>query len=150
MDNYPPGAANDPNAPYNQVDPEEVDVDICVSISLSKTTTITTSDYVANEWEDCERDEDGHLCRTGGIEYDFSNTDLKSAYEEQEYTIPELMDELIKRLKKDIENNESIIKNLDPNLKAAKRTFESEISSWKNMLEAAKGWTVDELEVVEE
>ena len=28
MNNYPPGAANDPNAPYNQSDPPEVDVTV--------------------------------------------------------------------------------------------------------------------------
>ena len=28
MNNYPPGAANDPNAPYNQEDPPEIDVTV--------------------------------------------------------------------------------------------------------------------------
>lgn len=37
-DNYPPGAANDPRAPYNEDELEEIDVTI--SITCSKSTTI--------------------------------------------------------------------------------------------------------------
>ena len=38
MDNYPIGAANDPNAPYNQ--PLAEPYEVTVSITLSKTFTI--------------------------------------------------------------------------------------------------------------
>jgi hypothetical protein len=38
MNNYPPGAANDPNAPYNQEDPPEVEV--TVTETLVKVTYI--------------------------------------------------------------------------------------------------------------
>ena len=37
-DNYPPGAANDPNAPYNQDDPEEVEV--VVRTEMKRLTTM--------------------------------------------------------------------------------------------------------------
>lgn len=33
---YPLGAANDPNAPYNQKDPEKVKVKVCVSVTYSQ------------------------------------------------------------------------------------------------------------------
>ena len=48
-DYYPPGAEFDPNAPYNQSDPEPVEVDVCISQTLHKSTTISTTDYVAEE-----------------------------------------------------------------------------------------------------
>jgi hypothetical protein len=38
MDNYPPGAANDPDAPYNQ--PLAEPYEVTVSMTLSKTFTI--------------------------------------------------------------------------------------------------------------
>jgi len=33
---YPPGAANDPRAPYNQKEPAEVEVEVTVSVTYSK------------------------------------------------------------------------------------------------------------------
>ena len=38
--NYPAGAANDPNAPYNQ---EDVEMEVLVQQKLEKTTTVLTS-----------------------------------------------------------------------------------------------------------
>ena len=37
---YPPGAEHDPNAPWNQVDPEPRKVEVTVSITLSKTVEV--------------------------------------------------------------------------------------------------------------
>ena len=36
MDNYPPGAARDPRAPYNQSDPPEVEVELTMTETLTK------------------------------------------------------------------------------------------------------------------
>ena len=43
MDNYPPGAANDPDAPYNQ--PLAEPYEVTVSMTLSKTFTIDVLKY---------------------------------------------------------------------------------------------------------
>ena len=120
---YPPGAENDPNAPYNQKEQEPVDIDVCVSCTLSKSTTIE-----------------------GNPEVD----DLKDIYEQQEYTIPELLDEFIKILKKEIAEINATIKLLDDNMSNAKKALESNISHYNNLLDSLKGWTVDELEVIKE
>ena len=120
---YPPGAANDPNAPYNQKEQEPVDIDVCVSCTLSKSTTIE-----------------------GNPEVD----DLKDIYEQQEYTIPELLDEFIKILKREIAEINATIKLLDDNMSNAKKALESNISHYNNLLDSLKGWTVDELEVIKE
>ena len=36
IDNYPPGAADDPNAPYNQIEPDEVDYKVSIEIFNSE------------------------------------------------------------------------------------------------------------------
>ena len=42
--NYPPGAANDPSAPYNQPEyPEYQDYDVTASFELNKSFTVTSS-----------------------------------------------------------------------------------------------------------
>ena len=43
MDNYPPGAANDPDAPYNQ--PLAEPYEVTVSMTLSKTFTVDVIKY---------------------------------------------------------------------------------------------------------
>lgn len=53
---YPMGAQNDPNAPYNEKENPEIEVEVTVSITLSKTFKIKTDQY--NE-EFYGKDEDG-------------------------------------------------------------------------------------------
>ena len=42
---YPPGAEHDPNAPWNQVDNPEREIEVTVSVTLSKTVKVRVSDY---------------------------------------------------------------------------------------------------------
>lgn len=78
---YPPGAEHDPNAPWNQVDNPEREIEVTVSVTLSKTVKIKVSDY---EITDSGKDEDGEYFE----EVDYSNCDLKSAVESQ-YILPQ-------------------------------------------------------------
>lgn len=132
--NYPLGA-DTPYAPYNQSEPEPVEVDVTISQSLSRSTKIKVTDYISNEWEDVEPNNKGGFSRIGGVEYDFSNSDLKGAYEEQEYTIPELLDYLILYLIRDIAKC-----NEDSNKK----------KKLQYILSCCEGWIMDETEVIEE
>ena len=132
---YPPGTEFDTNAPWNQSDPEPVEVDVTISQSLSRSTTITVTDYIAKEWEDCEPDEEDGFYRTDGVDYDFSDSDLKGAYEEQEYTIPELLDYLKAYLITDIAE-------CDKESGRKKKL--------QHILACCEGWEVDETEVVED
>ena len=75
MDNYPIGA-DTPDAPWNQVENPEREVEVTISITLSKTVKIKEKDY---EIVDSGRDEDGEHFE----DIDYSNCDLKSAVEEQ-------------------------------------------------------------------
>lgn len=73
---YPPGAEHDPNAPWNQVDNPEREIEVTVSVTLSKTVKIKVSDY---QITDSGKDEDGEYFE----DIDYSDCDLKGAVEEQ-------------------------------------------------------------------
>lgn len=132
---YPPGAQFDPNAPYNQSDPKPVEVEVCISQTLSRSTKIKVTDYIANKWEDVEHDGEIGFYRTRGVEYDFSNSDLKEAYEVQDYTIPELLDYLKSYLIADI---------AECSAKSNKKKL------LQHILACCEGWKVDETEVIKE
>lgn len=78
---YPPGAEHDPNAPWNQDNNPEREVEVTVSITLSKTLKVRVDDY---QIVDSGKDEDGEYFE----DIDYSNCDLKSAVENQ-YTLPQ-------------------------------------------------------------
>lgn len=73
--NYPMGADN-ADAPWNQADNPEREIEVLVSVTLSKTVKIKVSDY---EIVDSGKDEDGEYFE----DIDYSNCDLKSAVESQ-------------------------------------------------------------------
>ena len=131
---YPIGEEYNPNAPYNQSNIEPIQLNVIISQSLSRPTTIEVTDYITNEWEDIEIDEDGKFHKIEGIEYDFSDSDLKGAYERQEYTIPELLDYLKDYLIADIN----------------KCNEESKKRKLQHILKCCEDWEVDETEVIEE
>ena len=132
---YPIGEEYNPNAPYNQSNIEPIPLKVIISQSLSRPTTIEVTDYMTNEWEDIEIEEDGKFHKIEGIEYDFSDSDLKEAYEEQEYTIPELLDYLKTYLIADI----------------AECSEESgKKKKLQHLLACCEDWEVDETEVIEE
>ena len=73
--NYPLGADN-PDAPWNQEENPEREIEVTVSVTLSKTIKVKVSDYdIINSG----KDEDGEYFE----EVDYSNCDLKGAVEEQ-------------------------------------------------------------------
>lgn len=94
MDNYPMGA-NTPNAPWNQVDSPEREIEVTVSVTLSKTVRISVSDY---EITDSGKDEDGEYFE----DIDYSNCDLKGAVEEQIVLPQKACDYIAPKTKKDV------------------------------------------------
>lgn len=132
--NYPPGVSDDtPGAPWNESYNKPVDVDVCVSTTLSKSTTIKTTDYIAEAWEDCERDEEGYVTHIGGTDYDFSECDFRKDYENSEWTLPDLLTLLEQYLLEDYRHAQT----------PRKKVIE-------NQLKSLRGWTVDELEVMQD
>lgn len=75
--NYPSMSQSEwDNAPCNQVDNPEREIEVTVSVTLSKTVKIKVSDY---EITDSGKDEDGEYFE----DIDYLNCDLKRAVEEQ-------------------------------------------------------------------
>lgn len=72
---YPLGAANDPDAPYNEKENPEIEVSLYVWYDVGKRITVKTSDYKLDEWFD----EDGYY-RAVPI---FDDTDFWPLIEEQ-------------------------------------------------------------------
>ena len=83
-DNYPAGAANDPRAPYNQMDPEAVAFDVTATFTIEKTVELTTVQY-----EGGETDDEGYT-----EPYDTLGVDWKDEYKEQQYNPVELLEKL--------------------------------------------------------
>ena len=72
---YPAGAEYDPNAPWNQIDPEPQEVEVTISMTISKTVKVKVTDYTCEE----DWDEEGYH----GINYDFSDCNLEQAVKDQ-------------------------------------------------------------------
>ena len=119
-DNYPPGAAHDPNAPYNEPLIPEREFDVEVTITMSKVVTITTDNYVP-EYDD----EDGHTyANTENTEWD------KEFENSGHFTIADLIEELKGYVVDDM-------KTCAPNTR--------KVSHLKRLLLACEDWeTIDE------
>lgn len=77
MDNYNyPVGSDTPNAPWNQVDLPEREIEVTISVTLSKTVKIKVDDY---RIADCGSDEDGDYFE----DIDYSECDLHSAVKSQ-------------------------------------------------------------------
>lgn len=81
MDNYNyPLGADTKDAPWNEVEVPEEEIEVTVSVTLSKTVRIKVTDYTVESGTD----EEGEHFK----EIDYSNCDLKKAVEEQ-ITLPQ-------------------------------------------------------------
>lgn len=100
--NYPPMSQSEwDNAPWNQSDPEEKEFEVTVSQTLSKSTTVTTSDYVPGGYfSETEWDIDGYHTITCHEPDDTSDTDWRSAYNNEHYTPLGLIQEFKEMLEK--------------------------------------------------
>lgn len=101
---YPYGT-DEPNAPWNQVDNPEKEIEVTVSITLSKTVKIKVSDYTIYSIEA----ENGKCFD----DIDYSDCNLKEAVEKQMY-LPQEAGQLISNviINPDIAKNTAIIKDL--------------------------------------
>jgi hypothetical protein len=124
MDNYPPGAAHDPNAPYNEVEVPEREFDVTISMSLSRTVQCYTNKYIPEVDE-----ENGHLY------VDTSDTPWSEVYGDNHKTIPELLEELKKYIQKDLDNLADDETKMDKAFHRRRLEF---------LLTECDEWTVDE------
>jgi hypothetical protein len=124
LDNLPPGAANDPNAPYNEVEVPEREFDVTISMSLSRTVQCYTNKYIPEVDE-----ENGHLY------VDTSDTPWSEVYGDNHKTIPELLEELKKYIQKDLDNLADDETKMDKAFHRRRLEF---------LLTECDEWTVDE------
>ena len=131
---YPLGAEHDPNAPYNQVDPPEMEFKVTATFSVDKEVTVRTSDYVTEEdWDD-----DMGKCES----IDTSDTDWIAAYQEQHESIEnllcafkELLDEHITTMINDMQCHIEIDK--------------ARLKRFQYLKSECEGWVTHDFEVVE-
>lgn len=125
--NVPMGAEYDSRAPWNETENYPVERDCEVTETITRKTTLSTTDYIAEEdWDD-----DFGKC----ISADTSETDWEEEYSNQEYTVLELIDKLKAYVEEDI-------KNTSPNTGKGREL--------QRLLSACNGWEQVELEVEEE
>ena len=146
MDNYPPGAANDPNAPYNEVDVPEKDFDVTCCQTLSRTVVVTTNNYIPGaSGVDYEPDGEGGYCACGWQDDDdTSDTNWADEYTANGYKTPlELISMLQEYLEKDLRD---IQRDMLPNDRSFKAT---KARMLKGLIEECEAWTEDETDFEE-
>lgn len=111
------------DAPWNQEEVPEKEINVTVSVTLSKTVKVTISDYIIDEG----LDEDGEYSR----DIDYSECDLHKAVEEQ-IVLPQNLALFTERMF-----------NHDLNLKAAGMPL-----YLKDAISDCKDWNVDDIECI--
>lgn len=160
---YPVGAYDDPNAPYNQSGQDNIDINVEISISLSNSASIITNDYVTvvEEDYDVDIDEYGHRVVTGGKyeTYDFSDSNLISAYQNDDCYILNLLESYAKILEKQLQDVELAFSKTKEKYKGCKidtktrleyRSFITTINTLKRKIKACRGFIVDDIQVFKE
>jgi hypothetical protein len=120
-DYYPAGAYNDPNAPYNQVEPPEIEAEVNMSFTLERIATITTDEV----WWD----EDGWELA--------ADADIGKAYDDYYVGIPEMLEELQKYVKGEMEVLAKFIKT-----RTANKEERGRYRYLQRILDSAGGWEV--------
>lgn len=149
-DNYPIGATLDPSAPYNQSDPEPVEVDCCVSYSLSKSMPVKVQNYSVSEEYESDIDDDWHKYCHKLQENNFDDTNFIEEFKNDNAAIgiPTLLKELQKLVKervKELIDKFNLTKSYNLRQKIRKQ-----INHYESILQATKDWTIDELDVCQE
>lgn len=119
-DYYPAGAYYDPNAPYNEEVVKERDFEVNVTYTLAK----DNIGVMTNDYEPEYDEEDGYTT------YNTENTDWEAAYEEQHYSVLQMLDLL----------KEYVCKELSNDVTASRKRF------LQRVLEDCDGWELVESE----
>ena len=123
---YPPGAEHDPNAPWNQSEPDAVTKEVEYSCTMRRTADVETTDYVPGTWE---RDEDGYVAVHD--DDDFSDTDWMSEFKNQNRTPMQLI-----KMLADIATSF-----------ANGRIPEMRVSEWKDIAADCAGWELNDEDI---
>lgn len=149
-DNYPIGATLDPSAPYNQSDPEPVEVDCCVSYSLSKSMPVKVQNYSVSEEYESDIDDDGHKYCHKLQENNFDDTNFIEEFKNDDTAIgiPTLLKELKKLSQEAIDLYKEKLGIISD--KSYIESFKKKLKHYEYLIKASEGWIVDELDVCQE
>lgn len=117
--NYPPGA-DTPDAPWNQREPEPIEVACDTNVTLKKQIVVTTTNYE----EDCDETGCDIFLHDGYAEFE-------QHVKEQHLSLPKLLDELAKYINGELASGVT-----------GSRKWELQ-----QMLEDCQGWTEDYFEI---
>lgn len=133
-DNYPILSQSEEHiAPWNQKDPEPIQIDCCVSYCLSKSMPVTIKNYDVINGEN-SFDNTNFINEFNNDEKAFSLTSLLAE-------LHNLSEEKISRL------NDELTMMYSPE---GKSVINKELEYYKNISRAAQGWIVDDLDVTME
>lgn len=133
-DNYPTLSQSEERmAPWNQKDPEHIQIDCCVSYCLSKTIPVTIKNYDVINGEN-SFDNTNFINEFNNDEKAFSLTSLLAE-------LHNLSEEKINRL------NDELTMIYSPE---GKSVINKELEYYKNISKAAQGWIIDDLDVTME
>lgn len=133
---YPPGAEYSSDAPWNEVEPDPIKLPVSVCYCMSKSCNIAVYNYKVTGIEE------------GLPVTDLSDTNLNEEYESDGgvFNIPELLQILIK----DKTDELNRVNSITPKTIEEKKSLRRKAIRLSNIIESAKGWTVDDLTVIEE
>lgn len=127
--NYPLGAENDPNAPWNHGTPNTERKFYCdVSYTLYKRDYVVSDQY----YECSEKDEDGFYNRWTETDFDY-----EKEWKEQSYTPSELLCIFSDFLEEEIDKLKDKTDDIS----------KSKLREYKDYLSACEDWTEDEVNV---
>ena len=129
-DYYPAGAYDDPNAPWNEHEPDVKEFDCSVSVTLAQVLPIGTQNYTEYPPEREADDEGGYITIPGGIDTD--DVDWREEYEAQCMQLDVLLETMADYLER-IANGEQ--------LDARER------KTIPQLVMEARGWNVDDIDV---
>lgn len=133
-DNYPILSQSEEHiAPWNQKDPEPIQIDCCVSYCLSKSMPVTIKNYDVINGEN-SFDNTNFINEFNNDEKAFSLTSLLAE-------LHNLSEEKISRL------NDELTMMYSPE---DKNVINKELEYYKNISKAAQGWIIDDLDVTME
>lgn len=131
-DYYPAGAANDPNAPYNEVEPEAVAFDVDATFTIVKTVELCTKQY-----------EGGYVDEEGYKEpYDTLGVDWQAEYKEQSHTPKELLERLADLVEENLDHIQQKMYEQHPEWRMG--YIKTKMRQYKYLVASARGWEIIE------
>lgn len=117
------------DAPWNQTDPEPIEVDCCVSYCMSKSMPITVKNYSDNDGK-----------------YSFEDTNFIDEFSDSNAMgLTSLLAELLKLSEERVATLEDELTLTSSS--ATRKQIQREIMHYMNVSKASEGWIVDDLDV---